>query len=186
MLPTLPTERLILRPFTAEDADAVTTLVSPREIALSTISIPHPYDRSMAEAWLRTLPDAFERGESLTLGVTLRGEGTLVGCVGLSIDGRNHRGELGYWTGLEYWGRGYCTEAAAAVVRHGFEVLGLHRIVAHHMSRNPASGRVMQKLGMRHEGTLRGHVLKWGVHEDLEVYGLMRDEFEREAPRIAG
>jgi RimJ/RimL family protein N-acetyltransferase len=186
MLPTLRTERLVLRPFTSADAGAVTTLVSPREIAVSTISIPHPYDRSMAEAWLATLEGAFERGESLTLAVTLRDGGSLVGCVGLSIDGRNRRGEIGYWTGLEYWGRGYCTEAAAAVVRHGFEVLGLHRIVAHHMTRNPASGRVMQKLGMRHEGTLRGHVLKWGVHEDLEVYGLMRDEFERESPRIAG
>lgn len=186
MLPTLQTERLVLRPFTAADADAVAALVSPREIAGSTISIPHPYDRSIAEAWLATLEGAFARGESLTLAVTLRGGGTLVGCVGLSIDGRNLRGEIGYWTGLEYWGRGYCTEAAAAVVRHGFEVLGLYRIVAHHMSRNPASGRVMQKLGMRHEGTLRGHVLKWGVHEDLEVYGLMRDEFERESPRIAG
>ena len=186
MPPTLQTERLILRPFTLADAEAVTALVSPREIALSTISIPHPYDRSMAEAWIGTLGGAFERGDSLTLAVTLRADGTLVGCVGLAIDRNNHRGEIGYWTGLEYWGRGYCTEAAAVVVRHAFEVLGLHRIVAHHMTRNPASGRVMQKLGMRHEGTLRGHVLKWGVHEDLEIYGLMRDEFERGSPRIAG
>ncbi|HEU4828917.1 MAG TPA: GNAT family N-acetyltransferase [Gemmatimonadales bacterium] len=186
MQPTLQTERLVLRPFTMDDADAVTALVGPREIALNTLSIPHPYDRSMAEAWLGTLDDAFERGELLTLAVTLREGGTLVGCVGLTINRAHHRAELGYWTGLDHWGRGYCTEAAAAVVRHAFEAMGLHRVIAHHMSRNPASGRVMQKIGMRHEGTLRGHVLKWGVHEDLELYGLMRDEFERGSPRLAG
>jgi [ribosomal protein S5]-alanine N-acetyltransferase len=186
MQPRLETERLILRPFSPADAEAVTALVSPREIAASTISIPHPYDRAMAESWLGGLEGAFERGDSLTLAVTLRTDGTLVGCVGLRIDRTNHRGEIGYWTGRDFWGRGYCTEAAAAVVRHAFEALGLHRVIAHHMTRNPASGRVMQKLGMRHEGTLRGHVFKWGVHEDLEVYGLMRDEFERESPRLAG
>lgn len=186
MLPTLQTERLILRPFVADDAAAVTALVSPREIALNTLSIPHPYDRSMAEAWLGTLDGAFERGESLTLAVTLREGATLIGCIGLSLNRMHHRAELGYWTGMDYWRQGYCTEAAAAVVRHAFETLGLHRVFAHHMSRNPASGRVMQKIGMRHEGTLRGHVLKWGVHEDLELYGLMRDEFERGSPRLAG
>ena len=186
MQPTLRTERLILRPFTMADAEAVTALVSPREIAASTLSIPHPYDRSMADAWIGSLEGSFERGDSLTLAVTLRTDGSIVGCVGLAINPANHRGEIGYWTGREYWGRGYCTEAAAAVVRHAFEVLGLYRVCAHHMTRNPASGRVMQKLGMRHEGTLRGHVLKWGVYEDLEVYGLLREEFERGAPRLAG
>lgn len=186
MRPTLQTDRLILRPFTAGDADAVTALVGAREIAVSTLSIPHPYDRSMAEAWLATHEGAFERGESLVLAVTQRDGGALVGCVGLAIEQEHRRAELGYWTGLDYWGRGYCTEAAAAAVRHAFESIGLHRVFARHLVRNPASGRVMQKLGMRHEGTLRGHVLKWGVHEDLEVYGLVRDDFERGAPRLAG
>jgi ribosomal-protein-alanine N-acetyltransferase len=186
MRPTLRTERLILRPFTPADADDVTALVGPREIAANTLSIPHPYDRSMAEAWLATHEDGFERGESLVLAVTLREGGTLVGCVGLAIDAGHRRAELGYWTGVDFWGHGYCTEASAAAVRYAFESIGLHKVFARHLVRNPASGRVMQKLGMRHEGTLRGHVLKWGVHEDLEVYGLLRDEFERGSPRLAG
>ena len=186
MRPTLETERLILRPFTMEDADAVTALVGAREIAASTLSIPHPYDRSMAEQWLATHEAGFARGEAISFAVTLRDGGTLVGCVGLMVEPPHRRAEIGYWTGLAFWGRGFCTEAAAAVVRHAFESLGLHRIFAHHMARNPASGRVMQKIGMRHEGTLRGHVLKWGVHEDLELYGMVRDDFERGAPRLAG
>jgi len=186
MRPTLQTERLVLRPFAADDAEAVTALVGAREVAATTLSIPHPYDRSMAEAWIATHEGAFERGESRVFAVTLRTDGTLVGCVGLAIDQEHRRAELGYWTGTPYWGHGYCTEASAAAVRHAFEVMGLHKVFARHLVRNPASGRVMQKLGMRHEGTLRGHVLKWGVHEDLEVYGLVRDEFERGAPHIAG
>ncbi len=58
--------------------------------------------------------------------------------------------------------RGYCTEAAEAVVWYGFEVLGLNRIYACHFKRNPASGRVVRKIGMTHEGCLRQHVKKWG------------------------
>ena len=183
MRPTLDTERLILRPFTLADADAVTAIVSDREIAANTLSIPHPYDRSMAEKWLATHDDACRRGESAVFALTERESGRLVGCVGLVIDREHGRAELGYWTAREIWGRGYGTEAAAAVVRYAFEQLDLHRVYAHHLSRNPASGSIMRKLGMRHEGTLRGHVFKWGVHEDIELYGLLRSDYERAGVR---
>jgi RimJ/RimL family protein N-acetyltransferase len=179
MRPTLATPRLVLRPFVAADADAVTAIVSDREIAANTLSIPHPYDASMAERWLATQEDAYARGESLTFAVGERDGGALVGCVGLRIEREHRRAELGYWMARARWSHGYGTEAAAAVLRHAFEQLGLHRVFAHHLTRNPASGRIMQKLGMRHEGTLRGHVLKWGVHEDLELYGILRDDYER-------
>ena len=179
MRPTLQAERLILRPFTAADTDAIVQLVGDREIAANTLSIPHPYDRSVAEKWLATHDDAYTRGESVVFAVTGREAGDLLGCVGLVIARDHRRAELGYWVGMPFWGRGYCTEAAQAVTRYAFDTLGLYRVFAHHLTRNPASGRVMQKLGMRHEGTLRGHVLKWGVHEDLELYGLLKDDYAR-------
>jgi ribosomal-protein-alanine N-acetyltransferase len=179
MRPTLESARLTLRPFTAADADAITAIVSDREIAANTLSIPHPYDRSMAEKWLATQEDAFARGEASTFALTTRDTGTLVGCVGLMIERAHRRAEMGYWMAREHWSRGYGTEGAAAVLRYAFETLGMHRVFAHHLSRNPASGRIMEKLGMRHEGTLRGHVLKWGVHEDLELYGILRDDYDR-------
>lgn len=182
MRPTLRTERLVLRPFSSGDVDAITALASAREIAANTLSIPHPYDRSVAEVWVGTHEEGFERGESVVLAVTERAGGLVVGSIGLRIEQAHRRAELGYWVGLDYWGRGYCTEAATAMVRYAFEVLGLHRVYAHHLTRNPASGRVMQKLGMRHEGTLREHVLKWGVHEDLELYGMVRNDFDRGTP----
>ena len=63
-----------------------------------------------------------------------------------------------------------------AVVAFGFAELGLHRVQASHYTRNPQSGAVMRKLGMRHEGSLRQHVYKWGVFEDLEIYGILKEE----------
>ena len=98
-----------------------------------------------------------------------RADDALVGAVGLEINQRHGRAELGYWVGKLYWNQGYCTEAARAAVRHGFEVLGLRRIHAFHFRRNPTSGRVMQKVGMIHEGRLRQHVRKWETFEDLEM-----------------
>src|SRR5690606_40251496 len=89
--------------------------------------------------------DQFAASGSIVLAITLREDGTLAGAIGLDVEPLHRRAELGYWVGLDYWGRGYCTEAALALVRHGFETMGLHRILAHHFSRNPASGRVMQK-----------------------------------------
>jgi len=174
--PTLTTRRLTLRPFTSADADAVTALVSDRRIAADTIAIPHPYERSMAESWLAGHAEAFARGESATFASVAHDTGELVGCVGIAINREHRRAEMGWWVGVPYWGRGYCTEAADAVMHWAFEAFDLHRIDAHHLSRNSASGRVMQKIGMRHEGSLRGHVRKWGVQEDVELYGVLRDE----------
>ena len=83
---------------------------------------------------------------------------------------------MGYWMGVPYWNHGYCSEAARALVAHGFQQMGLHRIYAFHFVRNPASGRVMQKAGMTYEGTLRQHVKKWERYEDLTAYGILRSE----------
>jgi [ribosomal protein S5]-alanine N-acetyltransferase len=80
--------------------------------------------------------------------------------------------------GRPYWGRGYATEAAREVMRYGFGALGLARIFATAMSRNPASIRVLEKIGMREEGVLRGHVTKWGRREDLAVLGMLDDDPE--------
>jgi [ribosomal protein S5]-alanine N-acetyltransferase len=85
---------------------------------------------------------------------------------------------LGYWIGKPYWGRGFCTEAARAVLRYAFTELGLNRVHAYHFHHNPASGRVLQKIGMTHEGLLRQHVKKWGQFIDNELYSILRSEFE--------
>lgn len=170
--PTLETERLILRPFTVADAPAVQRLAGEKTIADNTLNIPHPYADGMAEAWIGSHDAALARGESLVLAVTLSGEG-LIGAIGLNLDRPNRRGELGYWIAVPHWGRGFATEAAKAVIRYGFQSLGLNRIEANHLTRNPASGRVLAKVGMRLEGVHRQHVLKNGVFEDLARYAIL-------------
>jgi len=94
----------------------------------------------------------------------------------LRIELEHRRAELGYWIGRPWWGNGFATEAARAVVGQAFAGLGLARVFAHHFVSNPASGRVMQKIGMRQEGVLRRHVIKWGRCEDLVVYGILPDD----------
>lgn len=176
-LPTLTTNRLLLRPFQLSDASDVQRLAGDRDVASTTLRIPHPYKDGMAEEWIGTHADKFTKGEAVSLAMTLRDAGMLVGAVGLEICKEHSRSELGYWIGTPYWGQGYATEAAKALVEHGFQIIGLNRIYAHHIVRNPASGRVMLKIGMRHEGTLRQHTKKWDAFEDVEVYGMLKCDF---------
>lgn len=116
-------------------------------------------------------------GRGVTFAITQRDNGELVGSIGLVIFEKHHSGELGYWIGKPYWNNGYCTEASLAILDYGFETRKLHRIHAKCYVRNPASGRVMQKIGMQHEGTLRHHLLKWDVYEDVEAYAILEDEY---------
>jgi [ribosomal protein S5]-alanine N-acetyltransferase len=176
--PTLDTERLILRPFELADAERVQQLAGDFEVADTTLNIPHPYREGMAEAWILTHKPMFRAGVLANYAVTFR-SGELIGAVGLRIDPRHNNAELGYWIGRAHWGNGYCTEAARGVLVYAFYVLELNRVHASHLARNPASGRVMQKLGMRHEGCLRRHVCKWEKYEDLEKYGILANEFKK-------
>lgn len=180
--PVLTTERLLLRAFRPSDVDAVLALASDVEIARNTLNIPHPYQRSHAEAWIAAQPDQLRNREAVTYAVTDRAGGELFGAVGLILENEHQRAELGYWIGRPYWGRGLATEAARAVVAWGFGALDLHRMHASHFPRNPASGHVLRKLGMRHEGLLRQHVKKWDELLDLEQYGLLRDELDDGSP----
>ena len=109
--------------------------------------------------------------------ITLRAGGELIGAIGIDVEPEHARAELGYWIGVPYWGRGYATEAAAALVTRAFEVLGLQRVFAYHFTTNPASGRVLQKIGMRHEGTRRKHTRKWDEYPDSECYAILRAEW---------
>ena len=176
--PTIQTDRLLLRPFALEDASMVQTLAGEKDIASTTLNLPHPYEDGMAEEWIGTHQERYEKGESVVLAIVLNDNRTLIGAIGLEINKDNDRAELGYWIGKPYWNKGYCTEAARALIQHGFDVLGLVRIHASHFRRNPASGRVMQNIGMIHEGSLRKHITKWGKQEDLEIYGILKEEWK--------
>ena len=174
---SLTTERLELRPFRLRDAPAVQRLAGAREIADTTLTVPHPYDDGVAEQWIASHEAAFAAGQLAACAVTIRGSGELVGAVSLGITPAHALAELGYWIGVPFWGRGYATEAARALVQYGFSELALNRVQSRHYVRNPGSGRVMQKIGMTQEGVLRQAVRKWGNFEDVVLYSILSSEW---------
>jgi ribosomal-protein-alanine N-acetyltransferase len=171
--PTLETVRLKLRPYAEADIAELLPLIGTREVAATTLRIAHPYTEQDAKDFLKL---AEEPGR-LWLAATLRSDGRQIGGIGLRIDEQHQHAELGYWLGTPYWGQGYVTEAAREMLRYGFEDLKLHRIFASHFKHNPASGRILVKLGMRHEGCQREHLRKWDQFVDSELYGILRRDW---------
>lgn len=179
--PEIHCDRLLLRAFSIEDAPRVQKLAGAFEIAEMTLNIPHPYLDGMAESWIKDHQKDFELGASLVFAVVEKANKILVGAIGLTLTPRFNRAELGYWIGMPYWGLGYATEAAHAVLRYGFEKMKLNKIYASHMTRNPASGRVMQKIGMEKEGVLKQHALKWDHFVDMATYGILASTWDKGA-----
>jgi ribosomal-protein-alanine N-acetyltransferase len=175
--PILDTDRLVLRPFTLADAATVYELAGERAIAATTLTLPHPYPKGLATEWIRTHANAFAQGTAVNLAIVLK-SGPLCGTIGLGLVPEFQLAELGYWVGKPFWGQGYCTEAARAVLAYGFTTLALNRIQATHFVDNPASGRVMEKIGMTYEGCRRQHTRKWGVFKDIKLYGILRSDWQ--------
>lgn len=178
IIPTIVTERLVLRPFTLGDAPTVQSLAGSREIADTTLNIPHPYPDGAAEKWITAHQDIYETTGSISWAITMNDSGEIIGCISLVVDRKYERAELGYWIAKSHWGQGYCTEAAKAVLSYGFRQINLNRVYAFYLSRNPASGKVMQKIGMRKEGEMRQHIKKWNCYEDLQYYGILNSEYK--------
>ena len=176
-IPTLTTERLILRPFAPGDADRVTELLQRPEIAATTLNIEYPYPEGAAASWIASHREAAASGEALTWAICRRDDGVLMGAIGLGIDRRHLRGTLGYWLGVPYWNQGFTTEAVRAVIDHGFSALDLYRIEATYLPDNVASGRVMEKAGMAYEGTLRGYFRKGDGFRDAAMRAVLREEW---------
>ena len=175
--PLLETVRLLLRPFALADAADVQRLAGAWEVADMTLNVPHPYKDGLAEQWISSQAALAADGQATRYAVTLLDTGELIGGVGLSVTPKHQKAEIAYWLGVPYWNQGYMTEAVQALVGYGFTELGLNKITASHFARNPASGRVMQKIGMAQEGLLRQDVRKGGGYEDLVLYGLLAEEW---------
>lgn len=171
----LETARLLLREFSESDIQELVPLIGAREVAATTLRIPHPYEEKHAREYIASTPKENE----LRLAIRLRSDGRLVGGIGLHPQMEHQRAELGYWIGVPFWGNGYATEAAREVIRYGFENFKLNRIFAGHFDGNPASRSVLLKLGMRYEGCARQSVVKWGKPIDVHLYAILREEYTR-------
>lgn len=145
------TERLMLRPGWMEDAEALATALGDPAVARNLASVPFPYAAEDARAFLSRPTDPL-RPNFLIFSRT-RGAPRLVGGCGLGLDDKGDT-ELGYWIARPYWGLGFATEAGRAVMNIA-RATGLRDVRASHMLDNPASGKVLRKLGFRPTGEVR-------------------------------
>jgi RimJ/RimL family protein N-acetyltransferase len=164
-----------LRPFAAADAAIVERACGEPRVALATSAIPHPYPAGGGAAWIATHAGERASGAALTWAI-VRGDGVLVGAITLRAD-PDPDGHLGWWIAPEHWAQGYATAAARAVIDAAFRCLPLDGIVATHLERNAASGRVMAKCGLAALRVERRPCR--GVPETFVVRGLAREAWER-------
>lgn len=140
-----------IRPWESADAEPLQALASDARIAATTL-VPHPYPPGAAVSFVESATEARASREVFSFAV-LDGD-TLVGSCGIKhLDWGALTGEIGYWIGVPFWGRGYATEAVRLVTAFGLGKLGLLRIEAEVLEHNPASGRVLEKAGYRRVGT---------------------------------
>ncbi|MNC21549.1 putative ribosomal N-acetyltransferase YdaF [compost metagenome] len=170
---TISTARLTLRLFLPSDAAAVAMLCNNYNIYKNTLYLPYPYSIEDALSWIERHNDNFIADRSYEFAVTDKVTGELYGAIALSNNQNFHNGELAYWIGEKYWGNGFATEAAEAVLQFAFDRMKYHKVFARYFGSNPASGSVMQKIGMEQEGVLREHVRKEEQYEDLVYYGVI-------------
>ena len=178
----LETERLVLRPLAPEDAEAVyRNWASDEEVTRYLTWQPHESAEASA-AFIRRMTELCEAPSAYNWGIELKELGQVVGSISV-VHAEEDIGalELGWALGRAWWGRGIMPEAAGRVLRFLFEEVGADRIVARHDVDNPKSGRVMQKIGMRHEGTLRASARNNRGIVDMEVYAILRRDFEEAA-----
>ncbi|MBP3971969.1 GNAT family N-acetyltransferase [Bacillus sp. WL1] len=172
----LETEHLCIEPFTNDDVCRIKELANDKELA-NILGLPHPYKLEFAQDWIDMQPELIKSGIEYPLGIVSKELREIVGTITLRIDKGNNRGELGYWIGKNYWGKGFATEAVNRMIHFGFIELGLNKIWASAISRNRSSIKVLEKAGLRKEGTLRQNRLLLNTYEDVDVYGILKTEY---------
>ena len=164
------TERLLLRPGWIEDAPALTRAIADEAIVTKLARAPWPYRLADAEAFLARRPDV--RLPDFLIFARTRGAPRLVGGIGLHESDRG-AAELGYWIARPFWGLGFATEAGRAVVDLARHSLKLPKLVSSPMIDNPASGRVLRKIGFKPVGrTVPRHSVARGSEVPCMLYAL--------------
>ncbi|MBP3646031.1 MAG: GNAT family N-acetyltransferase [Clostridia bacterium] len=176
-LPTMLTQRLVLRPVRMSDAEDMYEYSRDPEVARHVLWDAHRSIHQTRE-YIRFLLRQYRNASPGTFAIALRDSGKMIGTIGFMwVQTDNRSAEVGYSLSRSYWNQGYMSEALTAIVEFGFTKLGLNRIEAQHESDNPASGRVMVHAGMRHEGTLRQRIYNKGRYADVDLYAIVRSDF---------
>ena len=179
-IPTLETSRLCLRRMKPSDAEDVFDYASRPETSKYLLWYPHE-DLSYTKKYLKYIDKRYSQGAFFDWAVVEKNSGKMIGTCGFSkIDVNHERGEVGYVLNPDFHRKGYAPEAASAVLRFGFEVLGLHRIEVRFMIENTASRKVAEKLGMSFEGEERESMLVKGRYRTIGISSILKNEFEKQ------
>ena len=146
------TERLVLRQLALNDVAAFSKLADDYNISKMTGSLPHPFPLYSAEFKIMYLRQQKRRGLAYPYAITVNG-GELIGVMDLFRSAPDTALEIGYWIGKPYWGQGLSTEAAKAIIQEAKDRLGVQALMAGVFADNPASLRVLEKLGFKTTGS---------------------------------
>lgn len=176
-LPSIETERLLLRKITLNDASDMFEYASNPEVSQYTMWSTHTSIED-TKYFLQSLTKMYKRRELVDWGIVHKAEKKFIGTCGFVEWSMTHsRAEIGYALSRRYWGEGYMSEAVNAVIEFGFREMSLNRIMGRCEVNNIASARVMEKVGMQMEGILRQHLFVKDRYWDLKIYSILREEF---------
>ncbi|MEG2316089.1 MAG: GNAT family protein [Clostridia bacterium] len=176
-LPSMCTQRLILRPVRMSDAQDLYEYSRDPEVARHVLWDAHA-SIHQTRAYVRYLLRQYRNAAPSTFVIALKNTGKVIGTIGFMwVQPDSRSAEVGYSLSRAYWNKGLMTEALHAVLEFGFTKLNLNRIEAQHECDNPASGHVMQKAGMSREGTLRQRIYNKGRYADVDLYAALRQDF---------
>lgn len=176
----IKTERLLLRRFRESDAQMVFDNWASDKVVTKYLTWPAHRSVEVTKNTVNRWVKEYENPTCYHWAITLKNTEDVVGDIIMRVNEDELRCEIGYCLSRKCWNKGIMTEALKALIKFGFEVVGYERIESYHDVENPASGRVMQKAGMHHEGTLRRYAFRNdGVLGDCEIYAIIKDD-ERE------
>lgn len=178
-IPTLETDRLILRKIKPCDIDDMYEYSSDEKVTKYLTWTPHE-NKNKTKKYVSFLQSLYRSGKFYDWGIILKNENKFIGTCGFSeIDAQNNTAQVGYVLNSSYWGRQIAPEALKRVLRFGFDIMRFERIEARHIDGNINSGRVMRKCGMQFEGTLRHAMYIKGEYKTIQLYSILREEWEK-------
>jgi len=171
----LETQRLILRAPELSDVPQLVPLIGDFEISKNCSRVPHPYTERDGQEFVAKITAKRAGGHDYAFSILRKADGAYIGMCGVHPE----RGwEIGYWLGKPFWRQGYATEVGSRLVAFGFEELGAERLAAEWFHDNPASGRVLEKLGFQRTGETMSHCLARGFLVPSHIVALDRHAYK--------
>lgn len=178
---TIETERLILRRFQAEDAQAMFDNWASDTEVTKFLTWPTYQNVDWAVGYIQSLQTSYDNDDFYSWIIELKEAGEPIGSIGVvNMNESVNSVEIGYCIGRKWWHKGITSEAFAAVIKFLFDNTDVNRIEAKHDTRNANSGRVMKKCGLQYEGTLRQEGANNQGICDSAIYAILREEYENE------